>query len=129
MKSRELVEKYGVEPIGFSGGLTKALTGEHLSIVNKSIKIDSLDEFKGKEIEIIENIDIKKPVEKESVVMSKVGSGISISYKSEPELISIVDGPGLEFSNYVKLYSMFISTSVDGKKVFIYRVTPDSIKK
>jgi hypothetical protein len=121
MKARELVELSGIEQI--DGTCYKSLTGRELLEINKIITLESLDEFKNKNVKIIEKILISE----QEITTSK--NGINVKSKSEPELINIMDGEGLTFNENIELYSMFLSTSDEGKSIFVYRVTPESIAR
>lgn len=91
----------------------KGLFGKELKILEPYF--ESIEELKGKKIEIIEELkSISEPI------MEMTNNGISLKHETEPKLISIKGTDGL--SNEVKLYSIFLQNGD-----VVVRCTEDSI--
>lgn len=91
----------------------KGLFGKKLKILEPYF--ESIDELKGKKIEIIEELKtIGEPI------MEMTKDGVSFKHETEPKLINIKGTDGL--SNDVKLYSIFLQNGD-----VIVRCTKDSL--
>lgn len=100
------------ENINISG--QKGLFGKELKILEPYF--ESIEELKGKKIEIIEELKtIGEPI------MEMTNDGVSFKHETEPKLINIKGIDGL--SNEIKLYSIFLQNGD-----IIVRCTEDSIK-
>ena len=94
-----------------SGG--KGLFGKELKILEPYF--ESIEELKGKKIEIIEELKtIGEPI------MEMTNDGVSFKHETEPKLINIKGVDSL--SNEIKLYSIFLQNGD-----VIVRCTEDSI--
>jgi len=96
MKIKDYLETLP-ENINISG--QKGLFGKELKILEPYF--ESIEELKGKKIEIIEELKtIGEPV------MEMTNDGVSFKHETEPKLINIKGTDGL--SNEVKIYSIFL---------------------
>ena len=96
MKIKDYLETLP-ENINISG--MKGLLGKELKILEPYF--ESIDELKGKKIEIIEEINmVGEPI------MEMTNDGVSFKQETEPKLLTIkgIDGLG----DSVKLYSIFL---------------------
>lgn len=111
MKIKDYLETLP-ENINISG--MKGLFGKELKILEPYFQ--SIDELKGKKIEIIEELkSIGEPI------MEMTDDGVSFKQETEPKLINI---KGMdELSDNVKLYSIFLQNGD-----VIVRCTEDSIE-
>jgi hypothetical protein len=111
MKIKDYLETLP-ENINISG--MKGLFGKELKILEPYFQ--SIDELKGKKIEIIEELkSIGEPI------MGMTNDGVSFKQETEPKLINIKGMDGL--SDNVKLYSIFLQNGD-----VIVRCTEDSIE-
>ena len=100
------------ENINISG--QKGLFGKELKILEPYF--ESIEELKGKKIEIIEELKtIGEPI------MEMTNDGVSFKHETEPKLINVKGVDSL--SNGVKLYSIFLQNG----DIFV-RCTEESIK-
>jgi len=111
MKIKDYLETLP-ENINISG--MKGLFGKELKILESYFQ--SIDELKGKKIEIIEELkSIGEPI------MEMTDDGVSFKQETEPKLINIKGVYGL--GNDIKLYSIFLQNGD-----VIVRCTEDSIE-
>ena len=110
MKIKDYLETLP-ENINISG--LKGLFGKELKILEPYF--ESIEELKGKRIEIIEELkNIGEPI------MEMTNDGVYFKQEKEPKLINIKGTDGL--SNEIKLYSIFLQNDD-----VIVRCTEDSI--
>ena len=113
----QFLKVVGVQPI--QGG-SKSLIGKELSIAINSLNQagKELEEFKGKNLQIIEDVVFSKPT------IIATNESVSMTVASDPELITTKNIQAINFTDNVRLYGL---TLVDDESSVLYRLTPDSI--